>query len=110
MPVFPAAEAIKVLSTQMRTTPGGSAARPHAFLKITRNYRNRPDIVWRLLHQEWSGFDAIPYAQFGQLLERLRPHWRRAYIPGDDLRTYDALPAEFEVWRGQDANAPHGLS
>jgi hypothetical protein len=62
-------------------------------------------VFWRLVEQEWSGFDAIDHDHYEYLFERFRPYWQE---PKCDF--YRSLPDRFVAYRGSDNRSPPGLS
>lgn len=56
-------------------------------------------LFWEVVTRAWSGFDAIPHEDFADLFKRFV-----------DTSPSNELPANLTVYRGQDADAPKGLS
>jgi hypothetical protein len=105
-PIAPILEAISDYMIKF-----GSHQRPHVFLDdIAERFAGRPEIIWRVLHDEWNGFDAIPHARFTRLFSRIHEHWRVEYMNADDREFYASLPERFTVYRGQESFMRTGLS
>ncbi|HEY8125993.1 MAG TPA: hypothetical protein VIF88_11305 [Methylocystis sp.] len=101
---------LEALRERLRSGTGGAVARPHAFLEIVYKGDTSQEILWRLLHLEWSGFADVPYSRFESILRFLRPHWRADYMPAKDRAFFESLPDKIEVWRGQDDSRPMRLA
>lgn len=89
-----------------------SGSRPHEVLKLLLVERLdlSAEAKWRLIHTEWSDFDAIPHKAFSLLFRSLRKTWDAAFLSVDNRKFYDALPDRFTAFRGQDARQRAGLS
>jgi hypothetical protein len=89
----------------------GSHERAEAFLELIDDdgIADRPEIFWRALHAEWSGFDKIPHREFERAFKLAKDKWRKSYLPKPDLAFYDSLPDEIEVYRGADAHAEYAV-
>jgi hypothetical protein len=87
-----------------------SAERPPATVQLLTDLDLPPEAAWRVIHNQWSIFDAIPHRAFQSIFAHFREGWSADYLSEDDRALYDALPERFTVYRGQDANAPVGLS
>lgn len=79
---------------------GGSTKRPWHVLEFAKSLDNSEgSIFWRIVTEEWSGFDLIPHAEFEKQFTRFS-----STAPGiggsEPLR----------LFRGQDAADPVGLS
>jgi hypothetical protein len=90
--------------------PYGSTERPEAIVGWTNRYDGGCDpavgpLFWKILQQEWDGFDRIDYQAFERLFQRFRPWWR---APENSF--YSSLPEQFQIYRGTDAGHPVGLS
>ncbi len=101
---------LEALRERLRSGTGGAVARPHEFLNIVYKDEGKPELLWRLLHLEWSGFADVPYSRFQPVFRFLRPHWRAGYMPARDRAFFEALPEKIEVWRGQDDSRPMRLA
>ena len=101
---------LEALRERLRGGTGGAVARPYEFLEILYKNDGKPELLWRLLHLEWSGFADIPYSRFQPVLRFLRPYWRADYMPAKDRAFFEALPDKIEVWRGQDDSRPMRLA
>ncbi|MGQ3300175.1 hypothetical protein [Reyranella sp.] len=55
-------------------------------------------MFWRVLSEEWSGFDKIDRRVFEEMFNRFQPSWRPP-----ETGFYQALPARFVAYRGADA-------
>ncbi|KUF12399.1 hypothetical protein [Pseudoponticoccus marisrubri] len=67
-------------------------------------------VFWRLIAEEWTGFDAIPHGWFHLLFHRMRPYLTNDVMRPEDSAAFNALPEEFTIYRGTDAEALPGLS
>lgn len=77
-----------------------SVQRPQALIRwVLRHGYDRDDdlapLFWKLVEQEWSGFDIIDHEAYCMLFARFRPWWR----PPQAV-SYRSLPEQFVVWRG----------
>jgi hypothetical protein len=88
----------------------GSEERPHVFVDLNDNFSLSGATFWKLLHQEWKGFDRIPHRPFSSLMVFMRDHWRVELLNDEDREFYNTLPELLTVYRGQDAASPVGLS
>lgn len=111
MPNEKVEEEVEKPGMQMLECYGGSAERPWAFIKIFYGLKcSSAEVLWRLLHREWSAFDKIPHREFGAILRIMRDSWREDYFSSEDRAFYNSLPDEIEIWRGQQVNESKGLS
>lgn len=79
---------------------GDSAQRPHLVVAWASGLSdNDGALFWEVVTRAWSGFDAIPHEDFADLFERFATS-----VPSNELS------ASLTVYRGQDADAPKGLS
>lgn len=79
---------------------GDSTQRPHLIVAWPNGLSdNDGALFWEVVTRAWSGFDAIAHEDFADLFERFATS-----TPRSDL------PASLTVYRGQDADAPKGLS
>ena len=67
-------------------------------------------IFWRVVAQEWTGFDAIPHAAYAAAFRRHRAAWSPDCMAPADRAAWDALPEVVTLYRGQPSAAPPGLS
>jgi hypothetical protein len=86
----------------------GSRERGRYFIELAE-YMNGEQF-WRILHNEWSGFDAIDHFVMEQLLTSFASDWEADYLGAEDRAFYDSLPQIVTVYRGQNALSPIGLS
>ncbi|MBR0652743.1 hypothetical protein GXW78_24010 [Roseomonas terrae] len=88
-----------------------STERPVELLALYYNMANADDaLFWRLIADEWSGFDRIPLDDYIIWFEELRAAWSPGCMEPTDRAAYDALPDEVTVYRGQSATVPLGLA
>jgi hypothetical protein len=90
-----------------------SSERPHVFLNIVlrRLVGEVPAATqWRLFHQEWPAFDAVPHGAIGFWMECIRDAWDARLMHSINKDAYDSLDKTMTVYRGQCATAPLGLS
>lgn len=85
-----------------------SVDRGNVFLTITQNLP--ADLFWKALHRYWNGFDRIDHVSYEQRFEECRDAWQADYLPERDAATFNALPKEIEVFRGQCRTHPIGVS
>lgn len=79
---------------------GGSTVRPWHVLEFAQQLGDSEGAVfWRIVTEEWSGFDLIPHAEYEKQFTRFS-----ATAPGS------ANTDSVSLFRGQDADAPVGLS
>lgn len=89
----------------------GSAERPGALLRLlAEQVPNDGARFWRLIVEAWPAFDAIPHGRYAAAFRRHRAAWVPSIMSSDDLAAYNALPPIIDLFRGQDASAPIGLS
>jgi hypothetical protein len=83
----------------MMQVRGGSGARPGFILHWIEEV-GAGAAFWPIVSRAWSGFDRIPHEEFAEWFHIFR-RWRPKV---------EGLPRRMTVYRGQDANAPLGLS
>ncbi len=89
----------------------GSEERPGELLALLRLMA--PDdgaLFWQMVAEHWCSFDLIPHRAYAAVFRRHRAAWSPDAMQGDDRAAFDALPAVVTAFRGQDADAPLGLS
>lgn len=61
-------------------------------------------IFWKMLREQWSGFDRIDHYSYSRVFTRFRPYW-------SPQPEWSRLPERLEVWRGGDRDSVrNGLS
>jgi hypothetical protein len=66
---------------------------------------------WRLVADEWSGFDAIPHDDFAEMFSALCHAHSWELMPEADREFFNALPEAVTVYRGGNADTvAEGLS
>jgi hypothetical protein len=83
-----------------------SDARPWAVLDDFNKLLNPLDkaVFWPVVHEEWSGFDAIPHEKFNRMFRRHRWFWSRDFWSGEEREIFDLLPDPLTAYWGGDAS------
>lgn len=82
---------------------------PYRFLEMTERGCSSAKF-WTGLHHVWSVFDAIPHARYAQMFRKHGRKWNVAFMSEAQQAIYKGLPDRVTVYRGQNADAPIGLS
>jgi hypothetical protein len=94
--------------------PFDRASRPWRYLQLFvagwPPFRD-PVVAARVLVEQWNDFDAIPHALFVDLVfPHLSPEALTGAMNAKARMFFDELSDPFNAWRGQDEEAPLGLS
>lgn len=87
-----------------------SAERPWTFLEWTWAADCNAEMFWPTIFEWWSSFDAIPHEEYEACFLAFRDLHPTPPCSADDAEWFESLPDEFQVYRGQSADADFGLS
>jgi len=66
--------------------------------------------AWQWIAGHWSGFDLIPHSRYQRVFRTYKRGWSPDCMCQSSRAVYDALPASFTAYRGQDIASSLGLS